>query len=85
MAACLARAAAYNDMGPKDFILRTLLEMIQNKGQHMGTPLQQELDQLGTTTLKTMAFISPLIARGQQDPPYGHGWQPPIFMIHYEV
>jgi hypothetical protein len=59
MAACLARAAAYNDMGPKDFILRTLLEMIQNKGQHMGTPLQQELDQLGTTTLKTMAFISP--------------------------
>ena len=58
MAACLARAAAYNDMGPKDFILRTLLEIIQNKGQHMGTPLQKEMDGLGKTTLEVMGFIA---------------------------
>lgn len=59
MAACMARVAAYNDMGPKDFILLSMIEMMQNKGPHMGTPLQKEMDKLGTTTLKAMGFVSP--------------------------
>lgn len=59
MAACMARVAAYNDMGPKDFILRSMIEMMQNKGQHMGTPLQKEMDKLGKTTLEAMGFVSP--------------------------
>lgn len=59
MAACMARAAAYNDMGPNDFILQSMIEIVQNKGQHMGTPLQKEMDKLGKTTLEAMGFISP--------------------------
>ncbi len=75
MAACMARAAAYTDMGPKDFILRTLLEIIQNKGEHMGTPLQKEMDQLGTTTL---GFIS-APCRWRPAPASGHGWDRAVF------
>lgn len=42
-----ARVAAIQKYGFRDFVERTIYEMILNKGEHRGTPYQTELDKRG--------------------------------------